>query len=547
MSLSVWRQPSKAQRSKTYLTAFTELCLHQQYLDTIAMLKQIVQTVLLVTSTAVVIPYTTSLLGSLLYGWPNTKNKYRRAFSPKKVYAFNFAVLQKLYTTLKYASSYLKWKKLYNKTFTVRKNIPYGRNDCTLDLYHPNIPRKDGGDMSMPVVVFVYGGAWSSGEKTMYGPLCVEIANRLKAVVCCPNLSIYPKGYVDDMIQDVVDCVAWVCDNPHMHGANKNDIVLIGHSSGAHLCVMSVLELLSLEIPGESQQSRIRFDESYFNNKPRSDTLDDSSGSSASFCVVNDNQEKSVVAPVSTETKDTMPSLPESTEGTSLSTSTFEMVKSEEADPESQETDDNTVEKSVEKGDNSQTMASGDINKEETELKPTSHTQDLETINSNDEIARPKELEPHATLTDLSKSIKVVIGLAGVYNISDHFEHESRKGIEDISCMARAMYGQEYFDRFSPIVLSRTLSPNASAPCVLLLHGTEDYVVPVTSTTKLAEALQDNMMDVTVRIIPGCDHYEICLDMMLPKSKFYKPMIDLLLEVTNKVLNRKIVAWSDSN
>lgn len=173
---------------------------------------------------------------------------------------------------------------------------------------------------------------------------------------------------------------------------------------------MSVLELLSLEIPGESQQSRIRFDESYFNNKPRSDTLDDSSGSSASFCVVNDNQEKSVVAPVSTETKDTMPSLPESTEGTSLSTSTFEMVKSEEADPESQETDDNTGEKSVEKGDNSQTMASGDINKEETELKPTSHTQDLETINSNDEIARPKELEPHATLTDLSKSIKVVIG-----------------------------------------------------------------------------------------------------------------------------------------
>ena len=93
------------------------------YFVAIAMLKQIVQTVLLVTSTAVVIPYTTSLLGSLLYGWPNTKNKYRRAFSPKKVYAFNFAVLQKLYTTLKYASSYLKWKKLYNNLdpFTVRK------------------------------------------------------------------------------------------------------------------------------------------------------------------------------------------------------------------------------------------------------------------------------------------------------------------------------------------------------------------------------------------------------------------------------------------
>ena len=73
------------------------------------------------------------------------------------------------------------------------QNIPYGRNDCTLDLYHPNVPRPEGGYMSMPVVIFVYGGAWGSGDKNMYGPLCVEIANRLNAVVCCPNLSIYPK------------------------------------------------------------------------------------------------------------------------------------------------------------------------------------------------------------------------------------------------------------------------------------------------------------------------------------------------------------------
>jgi hypothetical protein len=43
----------------------------------------------------------------------------------------------------------------------------------------------------------------------------------------------------------------------------------------------------------------------------------------------------------------------------------------------------------------------------------------------------------------------------------DHFEHESGRGVEDISSMARAMYGQDYFDRFSPDVLCRTLSPSA--------------------------------------------------------------------------------------
>ena len=511
------------------------------------MIKQVLQTALLLTSAAVVVPYTTSFLCNILYGWPTTKNKCRRVFSPQKVYALNYSILQKLYITIKYAQSYLRWKRFYQKldTFAVRKNIPYGRNDCTLDLYHPNVPRPEGGYMSMPVVIFVYGGAWGSGDKNMYGPLCVEIANRLNAVVCCPNLSIYPKGYVDDMIQDVVDCVAWTCDNPHIHGANKNNIVLIGHSSGAHLCVMSVLELLNIEIPGEPYQSRIRFDESYFNNKPRSDTLDDSSGSSASFCVVNDNLDKSTaVASVFTETKDVLPSLSDSTASTSISASTFEMIKSEDTEENIHgSSEKGEISEYMGKGDNSGIGSKGVEKKDDIEVKSAGQKQAAE---SNDDVARPKELETHATLTDLIKSIKVVVGLAGVYNISDHFEHESGRGVEDISSMARAMYGQDYFDRFSPDVLCRTLSPSASAPSILLLHGTEDYVVPVKSTTKLCESLQENMMDVTVRIIPGCDHYEICLDLMDPTSNFYKPLIDLLKEVTNKVLNRQIVGRSDS-
>lgn len=44
-------------------------------------------------------------------------------------------------------------------------------------------------------------------------------------------------------------------------------------------------------------------------------------------------------------------------------------------------------------------------------------------------------------------------GLAGVYNISDHFEFEYGRGVEDISTMTRAMYGPELFERFSPSVI----------------------------------------------------------------------------------------------
>lgn len=41
-------------------------------------------------------------------------------------------------------------------------------------------------------------------------------------------------------------------------------------------------------------------------------------------------------------------------------------------------------------------------------------------------------------------------GLAGVYHIGDHFQHESSRGVEDVSCMTRAMRGQENFDKVSP-------------------------------------------------------------------------------------------------
>lgn len=45
------------------------------------------------------------------------------------------------------------------------------------------------------------------------------------------------------------------------------------------------------------------------------------------------------------------------------------------------------------------------------------------------------------------------VGLAGVYHIKDHYEHEKLRGLEDVSCMHRAMYGDDHFGRFSPTVI----------------------------------------------------------------------------------------------
>lgn len=47
-----------------------------------------------------------------------------------------------------------------------------------------------------------------------------------------------------------------------------------------------------------------------------------------------------------------------------------------------------------------------------------------------------------------------------MYDISDHFVHESHRGVEDISTMAQAMYAEDHFDRFSPSVVAQTIPVN---------------------------------------------------------------------------------------
>lgn len=68
----------------------------------------------------------------------------------------------------------------------------FGRRGNRLDLYHA--PNVDGSvDAAVPLVVFVYGGAWGSGERSTYCLLARHMTEELNAVVICPDYSTYPK------------------------------------------------------------------------------------------------------------------------------------------------------------------------------------------------------------------------------------------------------------------------------------------------------------------------------------------------------------------
>jgi len=80
-------------------------------------------------------------------------------------------------------------------------------------------------------------------------------------------------------------------------------------------------------------------------------------------------------------------------------------------------------------------------------------------------------LDPYsrAQLESVLSSLRLVIGLGGVYDIGAHFLHESWRGVEHVSGMARAMRGEASFQHFSPTASARWLaiSPLSASPTLM--------------------------------------------------------------------------------
>jgi acetyl esterase/lipase len=85
-----------------------------------------------------------------------------------------------------------------------------------------------------PVIVFIYGGAWSSGDKMLYGLLALRLRH-LGYVVVVPNYTLYPNGKIDLMISDIKRSLVWTKRYINKFGGDPNKIHLMGHSAGAHL------------------------------------------------------------------------------------------------------------------------------------------------------------------------------------------------------------------------------------------------------------------------------------------------------------------------
>src|SRR5262245_33646251 len=111
----------------------------------------------------------------------------------------------------------------------------------TLDLYAPE-------GKGWPVMVFVHGGGWNSGDKDLKveGTAIYADVGRFFASqgvgTAVVNYRLLPRVSWRDQITDVAGAVAWLHRHAADYGGDPSQFFLAGHSAGAQLAARVALD-----------------------------------------------------------------------------------------------------------------------------------------------------------------------------------------------------------------------------------------------------------------------------------------------------------------
>lgn len=127
----------------------------------------------------------------------------------------------------------------------VSKDILYGDESLQdLDIYYPKplaqaMKAQETISDSYPMVVFVHGGSWESGNKDEYAFVGQSLA-QAGYVTAVINYRKAPEHVYPDYVEDAAKAIAWSVNNaPSLHVDPKR-LAVMGHSAGAFNAVAAV-------------------------------------------------------------------------------------------------------------------------------------------------------------------------------------------------------------------------------------------------------------------------------------------------------------------
>lgn len=142
---------------------------------------------------------------------------------------------------------------LWNRRLTVlrlapiKKKIRVKKHLAYLPDHHPKhrldlfLPAKK---TNFPMIQFIHGGYWNSGDKDLYPRLTglYSSIGRCFAArgigVAIQNYRLVPEVSIEGQLEDVRQAFLWLTKNIDTYGGDPRKIFLMGHSAGALLAMM---------------------------------------------------------------------------------------------------------------------------------------------------------------------------------------------------------------------------------------------------------------------------------------------------------------------
>lgn len=118
------------------------------------------------------------------------------------------------------------------------KDLTYLEADSVLSLPEKKLnvfAPKDA--KNLPVLIFIHGGSWNSGDKKTYSLMAKKLARRSMVTVVI-NYPLAPAYTIQSMEMAALRAVNWTKNQIAGYGGNPDQIFVSGHSAGGHLAAL---------------------------------------------------------------------------------------------------------------------------------------------------------------------------------------------------------------------------------------------------------------------------------------------------------------------
>jgi arylformamidase len=131
---------------------------------------------------------------------------------------------------------------------SIKRDIPYAQpahERQVLDVFSPK------GAKNLPVVFWIHGGGWQTGDKTDV-QIKPKVFMERGFVFVSTNYRLLPKVDMATIIRDIAKSIHWVHDHIAEYGGDPNRLLVMGHSAGAQLAALISIDDRYLKAEGLS-------------------------------------------------------------------------------------------------------------------------------------------------------------------------------------------------------------------------------------------------------------------------------------------------------